>query len=1045
MDFTVIIATRNRAESLRETLASLAAQETGGAFTYEVLVADNGSTDATRQVVEALAKTYPVPLRYVYEGRVGKPFALNTGIQQARGGLLAFTDDDVIASPTWLHALWMCFEEEGADVIGGKILPIWVDGKPSWLTDEVIAVIHSIGCIDRGERRLVGTSPHAWCWVGGNAAMRREVVKRIGGYDVRIRRCEDTEYFRRCIRNGLKAVYEPTAVVHHKIGADRLTVPYFRYWRRESGHYHARLLAWQKHHLLTVVSPNWYFETFSVAWRWVIKTLTRRPWAERLECELILRFKWSQWLHRLQLWPRWWLTVLTGRSYLPTSGTALTLRAGQQESSPQPMVSVIIPTHNRPELLTDAIESVLRQTVEDLELIVVDDGSQPPAREIVSGYVENPRRIPVTYLRQPQEGVGAAKNAGIRVARGRLIAFLDDDDIWHPEKLARCAEALEAHPEAGFVYHRIESVDGDRGPVFSNPALVSGKTYRDMFRSAYIFPSAVVIRRECLDTVGVLNPALALNQDYEFFLRLARKYPHLGLPQVLCSMRRHAGNVSKDHVNKYRWYLEVVRRCPVGRDLGVTIWMKRTKIAVGLHWLAGAQADEQRYAAACWSALKAVCWDPLLGRRLDRPFELRMPMWRRMLEPYKTILVCAVRAVVHYFRTSGPFPVPRSPTKVLLLLHRSEQTGAAQAACALVEHLAGSGVKFTVVSPALGPIEHRLQATGAAVVAIPAVDVSPATRWWRWPLAAWRLARLIRRSGAQLVHVNFHTAAPLGVLAARLARVPVIVHVRIIPWLSWAQRIALRQATQVLCVSEAVRAALLRPRRFDSLLGLVPARCLVLHDGQDVRRFMGSSNGQLRHTLGLGKEDYLIATIGSLEPNKRQDLFLYAAAEVVKREPNARFLVIGEPNMAKHRRFKDALLRLRDVLGLGGRVIFTGWLNDLPELLASLDLVVLLSRREAFGLVLLEAMAAGVPVVTTRSGGGPAEVVGSCGVVLDTEQPVEIARAIAELLQDARRRSALSDSGKRRAETFDIGVTARRLEAAYAHLVDNGHGSGHGS
>ena len=124
-DVTVIIPTRNRADSLREMLKILSRQDTEGMFTYEVLVADNGSTDHTARAVETLRGSFPVTLRYVYEGRRGRCHALNRGIQDAAGRILAFTDDDVEVASGWLRAIWRCFEEERVDAVAGRILQVW--------------------------------------------------------------------------------------------------------------------------------------------------------------------------------------------------------------------------------------------------------------------------------------------------------------------------------------------------------------------------------------------------------------------------------------------------------------------------------------------------------------------------------------------------------------------------------------------------------------------------------------------------------------------------------------------------------------------------------------------------------------------------------------------------------------------------------------------------------------------------------------------------------------------------------------------------------
>ncbi len=315
-DMTVIIATRNRAGNLRQTLETLAGQETNGAFTYEILVIDNGSTDETRQVVEGLQPTFPVLLHYVYEGRAGKPWALNTGMRVARGAIFAFTDDDILVGERWLLAYWLCFAEEQADGVTGRILPRWTSERPAWLTDEAFRQIGGMGCIDWGQTRLSSTQ-HDCRWVGGNMAIRRDVVQRIGGYDTRLVRAQDTEYYCRCIDHGLAVVYEPAALVYHKIRAERMTPQSFRRWRHMTGYYHAYLLPWHKTHLLTIM-PLWrYQRTWQLLSIWLKRTLRGSPWWERFHFELLLREDLTIWRRRIQLWPRWCLTVLTGRSYMP--------------------------------------------------------------------------------------------------------------------------------------------------------------------------------------------------------------------------------------------------------------------------------------------------------------------------------------------------------------------------------------------------------------------------------------------------------------------------------------------------------------------------------------------------------------------------------------------------------------------------------------------------------------------------------------------------------------------------------------------------------
>jgi GT2 family glycosyltransferase len=274
-------------------------------------------------VVERLADAYPVPLRYAYEGQAGKPWALNRGLEEAAGAVFVFTDDDILPSPGWLRALWTCLQDEAADAVTGRVLPQWEGARPAWLTDEVFGQLGGMGCVDYGEARAGSDQRRDTRWVGGNLAIRREAARRLGGFDLRMLRGQDTEYHRRALGAGLRIVYEPAAVVHHRIPAERLTPAYFRRWRDRMGAYQSYFVPWKVSHLMTVM-PLWRYRMLLwLAAQWLGRVVARRPWWERFQYELFLREAFSVWVRRLQLWPRWWLTVVTGRSYLPASGLAV--------------------------------------------------------------------------------------------------------------------------------------------------------------------------------------------------------------------------------------------------------------------------------------------------------------------------------------------------------------------------------------------------------------------------------------------------------------------------------------------------------------------------------------------------------------------------------------------------------------------------------------------------------------------------------------------------------------------------------------------------
>jgi glycosyltransferase involved in cell wall biosynthesis len=211
-------------------------------------------------------------------------------------------------------------------------------------------------------------------------------------------------------------------------------------------------------------------------------------------------------------------------------------------------VSVIIPVYRGERFLAQAIESALAQTYRDIELIVVDDGSPDRSEESIAAHFGDPR---LTYIRQDNRGVAAARNHGIRASAGQLIAFLDQDDVWLPDKLGRQVAALADHPAAMLVHGYQAYIDatGARIPYAADwVADLEGACFRDLFLRNRIGILTAVVRRECFDAVGPFNESIPGADDYELWLRIARQFPIAfvgGLP--LACYRVHDANVSHDH------------------------------------------------------------------------------------------------------------------------------------------------------------------------------------------------------------------------------------------------------------------------------------------------------------------------------------------------------------------------------------------------------------------------------------------------------------------------------------------------------------------
>jgi glycosyltransferase involved in cell wall biosynthesis len=249
MKYSVVIATHNRASDLRETLASLAGLRTADA--WEVIVADNNSTDETPAVVRDAAAGFPVPLQYVFEPVQGRSAALNAAIARARGDIIVTTDDDVRVEEDWLDQAGAALDQLGCDYIGGRVTPIWGGPRPSWLPNHGGRLWGVVALIDYGTEPFELTSRMP---LGVNMAFRREAFDKVGGWDPRVGRKAGTllgqEVREWCIRAkaaGVRGFYAPNLTLRHIIPASRLNKRYFRrwfYWRGIS-----RAMLYQQHGL----------------------------------------------------------------------------------------------------------------------------------------------------------------------------------------------------------------------------------------------------------------------------------------------------------------------------------------------------------------------------------------------------------------------------------------------------------------------------------------------------------------------------------------------------------------------------------------------------------------------------------------------------------------------------------------------------------------------------------------------------------------------------------------------------------------------------
>jgi len=213
-----------------------------------------------------------------------------------------------------------------------------------------------------------------------------------------------------------------------------------------------------------------------------------------------------------------------------------------------PKVSIIIPAFNQARFLGAAIESALRQTFSDLEVVVVDDGSTDETRQVAAGFGDR-----IRYIRQDNTGLPGARNQGIRESSGEYLCFLDSDDFYHPDKLQRQVELLDGDPELGFVYCDIVTTDEAGQPLPEQPSVnsatrqMSGNIFQTLMLAGYFPPHTVMIRRTVLEAVGHFDLNLGGHADYELWLRTsAAGHKACFIPERLAYYRTYATSMSKD-------------------------------------------------------------------------------------------------------------------------------------------------------------------------------------------------------------------------------------------------------------------------------------------------------------------------------------------------------------------------------------------------------------------------------------------------------------------------------------------------------------------
>lgn len=294
--------------------------------------------------------------------------------------------------------------------------------------------------------------------------------------------------------------------------------------------------------------------------------------------------------------------------------------------------------------------------------------------------------------------------------------------------------------------------------------------------------------------------------------------------------------------------------------------------------------------------------------------------------------------------------------------------------------------------------------------------------------ALWHLARAVRQQRIDLLHANGSRSMFYAGLVGFFTGVPVVWHVRIALTDGYWDRLLALWARRIIAISAAVR-----ERFIQSAHGKVQ----IIHNGVEVDSFANADASYWREQWGEGP---IVGMVAQLIPWKRQGDFIDAMAQVARKWPAVRFVLVGdEPESGGN--YAEQLRARAAALGMADKLIFAGFCRDIAPVFAALDIAVLCSQDEPFGRVLIEAMAAGKPVVATRGGGVPEIVVeGETGFMVAVADVDALARAVEKLLADPPMARVMGRAGQERARAhFSVRAHVEKIESLYGEVLGDTH------
>lgn len=528
---SVVICTRNRPNALRTCIqALLASSDTD----FEIIVVDNNpSNKETEEVVKEF-----IGIKYCLEPRKGLDIARNTGAYHASRNIIAYTDDDVTVHKDWIKELKNSFTDPLTMAVTGLVLPLSLETQTQYIFEKYWGFNRGYQPIVFDHTYFLNNLPYGvpvWdIGAGANMAFRKEVFDLIGWFDERLdvgaAGCSgDSEYWYRILAEGWNCNYNPLAIAFH-LHRDKeadLKNQLFHYMR---GQVASLLIVNEKYHhrgnlkRIYFGLPQYYYYRFKHR---ILKGASEDFSTIFTEIKGCI----SGW--------KFYRTVKKQQQNNP-----LRLPDALNKDvvvKPSVIVSVIITCYNYGHYLAEAIESVMKQSYQFIEIIVVDDGSTDDTQEVIKKYPQ------VVSIRTNRVRVSAARNIATKISKGEFLIFLDADDYLYSNAVELNLYYFSIYPKAAFISGAHDRVDKNKNYLPTKEPIQKEKDhYTSLLLGNYIGMEATVMYRRELFFCFHFDPKLAHCEDYDINLSISRYFPSFSHTTKIAAYRIHHQNKSRN-------------------------------------------------------------------------------------------------------------------------------------------------------------------------------------------------------------------------------------------------------------------------------------------------------------------------------------------------------------------------------------------------------------------------------------------------------------------------------------------------------------------